>query len=361
MQLSRRLSFIALLLVGCPDAPEIGDAGTSSSGASTGSEPPPVTSTDPPSPSTGVADDSGTSATSTGGTGDPQDCCATHPEAGCDDPALVDCVCKQEAFCCAFAWDADCVEKAEQCGGCGAATDTTGTTGEETDGPAPVCCAPAKQPGCAEDPVLETCVCALDPFCCDEQWDGMCTQVAQLECGLECNMGGGGDCCSANGSPGCDDPVVQDCVCLLDGYCCNNEWDGICVAEAQYACMDECGLPPANMGDCCMPQPGPGCGDMLVTECTCLADDDCCLFPWSDQCILVAVSECGIMCAGVEPLPPCCLPQMGPGCDDMLVQACVCAFDAFCCDVEWDDLCVDGAQMSCMLDCSGAAGGSSTT
>lgn len=337
----------ALLLVGCPSDPlEVHGSGSSTSGTSTGS--------DPSATSKGTGPVGSTSSGGLDGTdhgGDPMDCCAAHPEAGCGDNEVAACVCKQEASCCAFAWDVTCVELADQCGGCDPATGDGTTSGSTGGGPMDVCCEPSNQPGCAEDLELEACVCALDDFCCANEWDGQCVDAAQRACGLQCNVVPGGDCCTANGTPGCDEPPVQECVCDLDPYCCNNEWDGLCVSEAQYACGDECGLPPPNMGDCCMPQPAPGCEDPAVTDCTCMINGGCCLFPWNDECIQIAVTACAIMCEGVDPLSPCCLPSMSPGCGDMMVEDCVCAFDPFCCDNEWDGQCVDEAQMDCMVDC----------
>ena len=40
----------------------------------------------------------------------------------------------------------------------------------------------------------------------------------------------------------------------------------------------------------------------------------------------------------------CCVPQPTPGCDDPFVSDCVCSYDAFCCEREWDELCVDIMQ-----------------
>jgi hypothetical protein len=405
--LGARSLLAALLLGGCSDPPpDASGSGSSSTTDTTGPEPTPPTSSG--SSSTGVADGTAGSG-STGSTGDPRDCCAAHSQPGCADLELLACVCDQEASCCAFGWDAACVDLAEKCGGCSAATGSTdGTTG----GPDPACCSVIDQPGCADDPAIEACVCALDAFCCDVQWDDQCVQTAVRQCGAQCEIGGDGccvpagspgcpedpgveacvcaldafccdeqwdgncvelgqndcglecptgDCCTAHDAPGCDDPAISNCVCALDGFCCDNQWDGLCVNEAQYACMAACGLPPGDMGDCCMEQPGPGCGDMVVTDCTCMVDGGCCLLPWDDHCIGVAVTACGIACEGVEPLPPCCFVQPGPGCADVGVEACVCGFDEFCCDVQWDGQCVEEAQMDCMLDCSGAAGGSSST
>ena len=47
-------------------------------------------------------------------------------------------------------------------------------------------------------------------------------------------------CCETHGVPGCDDPVVEACVCALDSYCCNNWWDGDCTLQAINDCGAVC-------------------------------------------------------------------------------------------------------------------------
>ena len=49
-----------------------------------------------------------------GGTG----CCEAHDTPSCDDQAIADCVCAQDDFCCASAWDGLCVAEVDQLG-CG--------------------------------------------------------------------------------------------------------------------------------------------------------------------------------------------------------------------------------------------------
>jgi hypothetical protein len=44
----------------------------------------------------------------------------------------------------------------------------------------------------------------------------------------------------------------------------------------------------------------------------------------------------------------CCVIGTEPGCQDAEIEACVCAIDDFCCDILWDELCVDEAT-----DCGG--------
>lgn len=39
------------------------------------------------------------------------------------------------------------------------------------------------------------------------------------------------DCCYGNGTPGCDDPAIEACVCAIDPYCCSTQWDQQCADE----------------------------------------------------------------------------------------------------------------------------------
>jgi len=58
-----------------------------------------------------------------------------------------------------------------------------------------------------------------------------------------CDCTGGGashDCCEAGG-PGCDDPVVESCVCAQDPYCCDTAWDEQCVSEVDSFGCGNCG------------------------------------------------------------------------------------------------------------------------
>ena len=47
-----------------------------------------------------------------------------------------------------------------------------------------------------------------------------------------------GDCLIANGTPGCENEACEAAVCAVDPFCCNVFWDGICAAEADIICVD---------------------------------------------------------------------------------------------------------------------------
>ncbi len=52
----------------------------------------------------------------------------------------------------------------------------------------------------------------------------------------EAQCPGQGDCCAANGTPGCDDDVCCAAVCLVDPICCAAEWDVLCAFGAEAIC-----------------------------------------------------------------------------------------------------------------------------
>jgi hypothetical protein len=64
--------------------------------------------------------------------------------------------------------------------------------------------------------------------------------------------GGGGqvntDCCIPSMVGGCADTQLEACVCGQDSYCCDNEWDAICVTIAQNNCGACAGAPCIDIG-----------------------------------------------------------------------------------------------------------------
>jgi hypothetical protein len=170
-------------------------------------------------------------------------------------------VCGIDSFCCVVAWDEICCEEAEnECGaicllGC-APTDGGSADGGGDDFCISNCCCPPNDGLGCDFPACEDCVCGLDSFCCEVLWDESCCEAAETVCGETCLLGcgivgdGGADancCCPPEGGLGCADEVCEDCVCGLDSFCCEVEWDLICCQEAENEC-----------GPACLP----GCGEL---------------------------------------------------------------------------------------------------
>ena len=113
------------------------------------------------------------------------------------------------------------------------------------------CCAPNKTPGCSDQACCDS-ICTADPFCCDTQWDSVCANAARDGCDPSacgdgpCGDPAAGDCCSANGTPGCSDATCCTFVCGIDPLCCDTVWDQLCADLANAIC--ECTLPcPADL------------------------------------------------------------------------------------------------------------------
>jgi len=76
---------------------------------------------------------------------------------------------------------------------------------------------------------------------CTTTFQGCCasdTKVQWCENGVTCEVqcgaspgAGTGNCCEQNGSTGCCDSEIEACVCALDSYCCQTQWDSLCVAK----------------------------------------------------------------------------------------------------------------------------------
>ena len=102
------------------------------------------------------------------------------------------------------------------------------------------CCAAHPGVGCA-DAVVVSCVCAKDPFCCAGEWDEACVAaIAAQGCGPACGDPGDGACCLERGAPGCADAAVAACVCAEEPYCCEEMWDERCVAAIERTGCGHC-------------------------------------------------------------------------------------------------------------------------
>ncbi|MFO0874911.1 MAG: S8 family serine peptidase [Phycisphaerales bacterium] len=92
-------------------------------------------------------------------------------------------------------------------------------------------------PGCSVQSCCYT-VCTADSYCCNVTWDGICANEAIDFC-TSCGSPGAGACFASHGGGGCQSSACCSSVCEIDSYCCNNNWDGICVGEAWDLCTPE--------------------------------------------------------------------------------------------------------------------------
>jgi len=167
---------------------------------------------------------------------------------------------------------------------------------------------------------------------------------------------GSEDCCATHTTPGCSDQACCDFICLIDPFCCNVSWDGLCVQQATQFCAVCGGTPvecPPNENDCCVPSPDftPGCSDAACCLLVCLQDSFCCEIEWDADCAERASITCGACpypCPD-NPFDSCFEPHAQPGCNDPECCSIVCGMDPFCCQFFWDGLCVSEALTFCTL------------
>ncbi len=100
------------------------------------------------------------------------------------------------------------------------------------------------------------------------------------------------DCCQTHLSPSCDQPSIVSCVCTKDPFCCETEWDAICVDEAINLCGASC----PNAEACCDDS----------DACLQLEPQDCFNVPGTPQ---GPGSNCQQAPCGGNPLEACCHPD----------------------------------------------------
>ncbi|NUN16197.1 MAG: hypothetical protein HUU55_21430, partial [Myxococcales bacterium] len=206
------------------------------------------------------------------------------------------------------------------------APDCGGMCGDGTCGPQDSCTTCPEDCGFCPDecgdgectPNEDCLVCPVDCGNCGaECGDGFCGPDENCKsCQKDCGPCGVGNGCEATEGPGCGGCVCEGCVCKLDPYCCDIQWDDLCVSECTNEC-NGCGVDPG------------GCGDGQ-----CAPGENC------QSCS----KDCGPCGSGDG-----CQANEGPGCGGCACEACVCGMDAFCCDVQWDDLCAS----ECAEECNG--------
>ncbi len=260
------------------------------------------------------------------------------------------------------------------------------------------CCTDHGGLGC-DNAECQSIVCAMDAFCCDIAWDGICQGEAEDFCGTLCLTGEPAGSCDdtyACGQKyvlrwtavdGCDnesdpveDTVYFDCVNELD---ITIELKDV-LLEAGESCTrciqivtDDCTTtdielvfdPAAGFYS-----PGPAnIVSSLIGELVNAADDGAgaevpvglgTVATYSGK-ILIPCGEWEALCIkdeqhtlyettslSIGSSSNCCVAHGGAGCDDPECQAIVCGIDPFCCDVAWDSICAGEAVEFCGGTCS---------
>lgn len=210
--------------------------------------------------------------------------------AGCDDPVCEDYICNIYPLCCTVEWDAICAaEAAELCAHVCGRHNTKIT----------VCHVPDNNP----DKCHSICISpsALADHLAHGDFLGECTD--------DCTSVVKGSCCEIHNTAGCNDAACEAAVCALDGFCCNVGWDGICVTLAVENCGDLCPPPPPEISNCCLVQNAAGCDNVDCETTVCSTDRFCCDVGWDACCQALAILLCGDLCppdivSDCQPLPP---------------------------------------------------------
>jgi hypothetical protein len=102
-------------------------------------------------------------------------------------------------------------------------------------------------------------------------------------------------------------------------------------------------------GSCLIADLTPGCKDVACCEAVCKKDPVCCNLSWDQGCVDLAVQLCDVC-----PAPGGCLVfHPNPGCEDAACCDAVCAVMPLCCQTIWDGACAGEAELQCMNLCLG--------
>ncbi|NUN15234.1 MAG: lamin tail domain-containing protein [Myxococcales bacterium] len=158
--------------------------------------------------------------------------------------------------------------------------------------------------------------------------DDMCGDEEGCQsCAEDC---GSCDPCVPTDQPGCGGCECESCVCDLDDFCCTVQWDELCVVS----CIADCGEDTCT-SDGCGPSVLTGCGGCECEACVCAGDPFCCDVQWDETCV-DSCAACGQDCGSDG-----CFESGLAGCNGCECETCVCDEDPFCCDLAWDNACVE--------------------
>ena len=222
----------------------------------------------------------------------PDDCCSPHGTPGCEDTACCESVCASDPLCCDVAWDSICADEANADPAC-SCEDCPGLCLGDLNGDGVVD---------SEDLGLLNLAWCLDGVdcdpCADLNDDGFVNEAdltILLGAWGSCPAGvcpGEGDCCEANGTPGCVDIECCEMVCGIESFCCDIQWDAICADVAQELCENCPGCGDVFAGSCCEANASPYCDDEACCDIVCGIEPYCCSIEWDSSCASTATALC---------------------------------------------------------------------
>ena len=223
-------------------------------------------------------------------------------------------------------------------------------------------------PGC--DPCV-TDVCNADAFCCNDTWDDQCIAAADAMCGSGCCGNGmceGQNCstCPADcGECVCGDGecLGEDCgSCPVDCGQCATCGHSTCVAGTPLSltdCKDPCVTEVCDEEPSCCTDPpwSVSCqqsGDQLCpgpnpcVEAVCSLSAECCTSAWNAGCVALAQTQCSTSCNCAHDICDGGA-ALEEGCDPCV--AAICEADAYCCESDWDGICINEVASVCGIVC----------
>jgi len=171
--------------------------------------------------------------------------------------------------------------------------------------------------------------------------------AVNITCGLTACAVTSGSCDAAHAGAGCSDVGCCETVCSIDSYCCETEWDDVCVNESAGLCSGSFAACGRGAGACTEGNGTAGCESTDCCNTVCMEDPYCCLNEWDDLCADEEAEYCRSSCG--DGAGDCFATEGNgsPGCESPDCCAEVCARDAYCCRTEWDTTCAEKAAQYC--------------
>jgi hypothetical protein len=202
--------------------------------------------------------------------------CTAHPEPGCPGCPCEECVCQLDAFCCDSSWDEICAGLCMN--DCGQNCDVQAPCGNGVCGDAGETCQTCPEDcGCTDPQVCFAGTCCQPDCegasCGDDGCGGICGSCPDSEWCQEGVCVPGQPGCIPSEAPGCNGCACEACVCEKDAFCCDTQWDNICT----LVCVEQCGgcEPVVGCGDnFCDPVDHEDC-ENCPEDCGCQGEDIC--------------------------------------------------------------------------------------